>query len=636
MCHRGTTRARVVLGLTVAGCAALPALAQTRLPEWQHIGNAAVDAALPSMATGAVEHVWYSADGARLFAEMPSRKLFVTSDFETWTAATGEVPPPPADDPIPVPRNPEPTIKVRREAGRIYAIGQYAYRSDDGGVSWADLTQYKHGSILGAGLLDLAISPRDPDELAIAARTGVWRSVDGGLSWTGLNQSLPNLPVDRIISLPTGSHGLRIDARNFEELEWMPGEKQAWRPTDNSSLAQDVELRRALSQLLGANITAAGVAGDTLYAGAADGHLWVSSDRAKSWLDFQLPDSGPVERFWVDPKDPRIALAALGARPQSAALNSKSPHVLRTVNGGVFWDDLTSNLPDAAAHGVAADPSSGALYLATDLGVFATSTDLTALAPAAPWVSVSYTLPAAAAMDVRLDADGNRLYAALAGYGVYETIAPHRSRDPRVVNAADYSARAVAPGTLLSVLGAKIDSARAGDMTAPVLAASDTESEIQVPFEATGASISLALNGATGRQISVPVPLETAAPAIFVDRDGAPLLVDTQSGVLLDAATPAHSGSLIQILATGLGRVKPDWPTGMAAPLQNPPSVVAPVSIFLDGQPVEVTRAVLAPGYIGFYLIEVQLPKIVNYGPEELYLQVDGHPSNRVQVFIQP
>jgi len=57
--------------------------------------------------------------------------------------------------------------------------------------------------------------------------------------------------------------------------------------------------------------------------------------------------------------------------------------------------------------------------------------------------------------------------------------------------------------------------------------------------------------------------------------------------------------------------------------------------VYLDRQPVEVTRAVLAP-YIGFYIVELNVPKIVNYGPAELYLEVAGEPSNRVRVYIQP
>jgi uncharacterized protein (TIGR03437 family) len=74
----------------------------------------------------------------------------------------------------------------------------------------------------------------------------------------------------------------------------------------------------------------------------------------------------------------------------------------------------------------------------------------------------------------------------------------------------------------------------------------------------------------------------------------------------------------------------------MAARLEDPPKVVAPVHAYLDRAPVEVTRAVLAPGYIGIYLVEIQLPPIVNAGPAELYLESEGHASNRVRVWLEP
>jgi uncharacterized protein (TIGR03437 family) len=92
----------------------------------------------------------------------------------------------------------------------------------------------------------------------------------------------------------------------------------------------------------------------------------------------------------------------------------------------------------------------------------------------------------------------------------------------------------------------------------------------------------------------------------------------------------------VQILATGLGRVTPPWPTGMAAPLREPPGVAVRVDAYLDGAPVEVTRATLAPGYVGFYLVEVQLPLLVNGGPGELYLEAAGHPSNHVRIDLEP
>ena len=187
-------------------------------------------------------------------------------------------------------------------------------------------------------------------------------------------------------------------------------------------------------------------------------------------------------------------------------------------------------------------------------------------------------------MDVRLDAGANQLFVALDGYGVYATLAPHRLHDVRVVNAADYSQRATAPGGLLSVLGTRVLSAQTASSTAPVLAASDTSSQIQVPFDATGNTVALALDSPKGR-INAEYPLQDVSPAIFVDPDGTPLILDGGTGILLDSSKPVHPKAVIQILATGLGRVTPEWPTGVAAPAHDAPRVAVPVHVFLDKMP---------------------------------------------------
>jgi uncharacterized protein (TIGR03437 family) len=49
-----------------------------------------------------------------------------------------------------------------------------------------------------------------------------------------------------------------------------------------------------------------------------------------------------------------------------------------------------------------------------------------------------------------------------------------------------------------------------------------------------------------------------------------------------------------------------------------------------------VSRATLAPGYIGFYLIEVQLPAVTNAGVSELHIGAASQESNHVQIVIEP
>jgi uncharacterized protein (TIGR03437 family) len=145
----------------------------------------------------------------------------------------------------------------------------------------------------------------------------------------------------------------------------------------------------------------------------------------------------------------------------------------------------------------------------------------------------------------------------------------------------------------------------------------------------------LALRTAEGTVVR-DLPVLPVSPAIMVSTDGAPMLWDADTGLPIDFRNVAHSNGRMQIWATGLGRVRPDWPTGMQAPADNTPAVVAQIRAFLDRSPLQVTRATLVPGYIGFYLIEVQLPPIVNAGTSELVITADTQESNRVLLTIEP
>jgi uncharacterized protein (TIGR03437 family) len=250
------------------------------------------------------------------------------------------------------------------------------------------------------------------------------------------------------------------------------------------------------------------------------------------------------------------------------------------------------------------------------------------------WSNLSAGLPDGPAYDVRLDPAGVQLYVAVDGYGVYATAVPHR-QPLRVLNTADFSARPAAPGSLVTVMGARVNSAAGGNLSYPVLGIpSETQSQIQVPFAAVGPTVALALETSAGA-VSLPLQVQPVSPAIFVF-DGVPMLYDADSGLLVDGRNPAHSNGRIQILATGLGRVRPDWPTGLPAPLLNPPTAVATVRVFLDGVSLPATRATLDPGQVGFYLVEVQLPVVMNFGSSQIWIAADGQESNRVQVVVEP
>ena len=576
-----------------------------------------------------MDQVWFNADGSQLYVRTHSGKIFRTSDFESWSADTSA--PAPPDPVVATPaRLPEARARVIATAGnRQYALGRNLFRSEDGGRSWTNLTAYRSEVVIGPGQRSLAVSPADPDQLQLVEGNdwGAWRSMDGGLSWTGLNASLPNLAVRRILSTPNGLAGTRIVADGMGILE-LPAGGSVWTAARTPVTDHEAELKRQFSQALGSEVTAAAASDTYSYAGMADGRIFVSSDGGRTFGRWLQAGAGRVDRIILDSANPWFALAALSGRGH---------HVLRTVNSGQFWDALDEKLPpDASAHGIAAEWSSGAVYVASDRGVFYAHADLQSASLAqVNWTSLSDTLPSAPAMDVLLDPAGVQLYAALDGYGVFAVAAPHRIRDPRLINAGDFSLRPAAPGSLLVVSGAQVNAARGADLTYPVLAVNGVESQIQVPFEASGPNVALALQ-TVGGTLNRNLNVQPVSPAILVSRDGLPMLWDADSGLAVDARTPARSNGRLQIWMTGLGRVRPDWPTGTPAPVNNPPAVVAPVRVLLDRNPLQVTSATLLGGYVGFYIVEVQLPPVINLGTSDLVVVADGQESNHVPLVIEP
>jgi len=632
MCRIATFPSAISL-LAFSAFSALSAAAQepARL-DWRKVGSMSVDLMLASPATGPVDEVWFGAEGRALYARTRSGKVFETVDFENWVPSASAPGRLDRSSAAFAERLPAPGAILRGnpwDAGHVYALGTHLYGSEDGGRTWTNLTAYRGEAVIGPGQRDLAISPVDPNQLVVANDFGVWRSLDGGLSWTGLNRFLPNLNVRRILATPANGRGVEVLLDGIGAAQLASGNWSAsslWDVKADPRVDREATLRRTFSAQLGASITAVAEEADTVYAGSADGRIWVSLDRGRTWGLPRNEAAGPIQSFFVDPQAPRVALAAAGGT---------GARVLRTTNTGGFWDNLSANLPEAAANAITGDRAAGVVYVATDRGVYWAHEDLEGAGQAGQWTLVSAGLPAVSATAVALDPAGNQLYIAIEGYGVYAAAAPHRGRLLRIVNAADFSTRAAAPGSLVSVVGGKILRARAGEVEFPILTASDSATQIQVPFSVNGPVVPLALDAAAGR-VSIGLAVQPASPAIFVDRDGAPMLLDADSGMMLDATNSARPNARIQVFATGLGRVRPDWPTGLAAPLENPPAVIAPVKAYVDRVPVDVTRAMLAPGYIGLYIIELQLPPLVNAGPTELYITAGGQESNRVRIYLEP
>jgi len=679
-------QAKVVLALLI--CAAAARAQSGRLAPsvrqlvWQPLGGRSVEALPAGAAGGPVDNVAFSSDGGHLYALTSRGILWGSTDGgQSWSrpaisieefrqlARPGQV------SVVPPDQDRGAIIYASPYDGRfVFALGLDLYRSSDAGRTWLNLTADAGGSLIGRGQRAIAFSPQNPSIVVVANSAGLWRSMDAGLSWSDLNRYIPNLPHARILqasamapaslylasmgavdSSVSGSWQLTSDPlaeRWQQSLVQLPGPDQlrhsptplsvppgwalsyrAWH--NGSPLSPDLtacastECPNPLEHFVSAFAAGSGPR-SIYYAGTSDGHLWVSSDAGQTWraaMQGFTAIGAPVTAIYASPQDSSVALVT--------AAGKGAGHIFRTTNAGGFWDDLSANLPDAAANGVAANAETGSIYTATDAGLFYTRGDLRNPGAATPWVQLGGNLPQAAVEDVRLDPLDGSLYAAAAGYGLFRATVPEIADAIRVLNAADLSARAAAPGSLLTVIGAPVQSAQAGPLAAPVLAAGQGNSQIQIPFESSGATIDLTIETRLG-SAKRGFPLQEVSPAIFLDADGTPLALDAGSGALLDASKPARAGSQILILATGLGRVRPEWPTGIAAPVDNPPQTIASVTAYLNGVPLQVLSSTLAGGYIGVYMVRVELPAILNAGTAELVIRSGDKTSNTVRISVDP
>jgi photosystem II stability/assembly factor-like uncharacterized protein len=90
--------------------------------------------------------------------------------------------------------------------------------------------------------------------------------------------------------------------------------------------------------------------------------------------------------------------------------------VLKTVDAGVSWTDITGNLPQAPVNVVTL--AGAAPVVGTDLGAFMTTDG------GATWLRVGRGLPRAPVMDIRYHRPTNRLYAATFGRGMWKVQLP--------------------------------------------------------------------------------------------------------------------------------------------------------------------------------------------------------------------
>jgi len=154
------------------------------------------------------------------------------------------------------------------------------------------------------------------------------------------------------------------------------------------------------------------------------GHVWVSTNvDSAAWFDRTgaiNPGKFPISGAAIDPSD------KTGKTAYVAIMGFHVAHVWKTSNGGVNWTNFTANLPDAPVNAILIDagstPSTGTIYVGTDVGVFSSSTGTASWTEVGPGSGQAGFLPNISVTALHMfNSGGNRiLRASTYGRGVWQ------------------------------------------------------------------------------------------------------------------------------------------------------------------------------------------------------------------------
>ncbi len=221
-----------------------------------------------------------------------------------------------------------------------------------------------------------------------------------------------------------------------------------------------------------------------------------------------------------------------------------------------------------------------------------------------------------------------------------------------IVNAGNYTAGPFAPNSILTIFGSSLSRSAyqltAGDIQsgqlpielnytqvfvdnypAPLLYVSDSQINFLVPSNQSvgNMQIRVASEGNSGPIVTLSVV--DSAPALFALADGYAIATHADNS-LISPDSPAHSGEIVVIYATGLGKTAPNPGTGEIPQFAAQIVGLGSLQVSLGGAAVAtglIKYAGLTPASAGLYQINVALPGNLGTDPEVL-VTVAGQTSS--------
>jgi minor extracellular serine protease Vpr len=258
----------------------------------------------------------------------------------------------------------------------------------------------------------------------------------------------------------------------------------------------------------------------------------------------------------------------------------------------------------------------------------------------------------------------------------YARVAPAINSSPFVVDAASYvKGRAVAPGSLIAVFGTNLSDTTQGNngtdaafancslcnvatqalpmgidgaafsfdtssasLPGRMLYVSPVQLNVQVPWELAGqtsATVKVIVNYTYSAEYTLP--LAQYSPGFFVYDAADDVAALDQNYKLIGSSNPVARGDYVQLFMNGLGPVTHQPGDGLAASgAPNLSMTTATPTITIGGQAAgNIPFSGLAPGYVGLYQVNVQVPTGISAGAQAITCTIGGVTATAAQLYVK-
>ena len=297
-----------------------------------------------------------------------------------------------------------PTTQFYRVAYNPHDPNQYYGGAQDNGTTGGNADDINGWDrIFGGDGFQPAFDPDNPDRFFVETQRGnINVTLDGGFNFSNATSGLDgnesrNWDMPYFIS----THDPLVLYTGRERVYMGFGENPEWSPI-SEDLSDGIAVQHRYHHITA--IHESPIVEGLLYAGTGDGNVWRRDDAGASWilLSENLPDQYVTNVTASPSNDDVVYVTHSGYRE-----NDFLPRIHRSMDKGLTWEDISSNLPDLAINELEVLPETGdsIMFVATDGGVYGT------VSAGTEWERLGSNMPVVAVYDIVVNEAKNELVA---------------------------------------------------------------------------------------------------------------------------------------------------------------------------------------------------------------------------------